>query len=302
MSLDGLVKGTASPVPHRASGGKGLQPLRYAFLPGSSMPSKLMQTRWILALFTISSALITTAHASQRLATVPFVGCKADGQLGPVTAPKGQPKSLAIPQSAAAHLAWYQTAEDGGNLGVLAPRGWHCFGTYGSNGENLYIGPSPISTIAFFSETKWKGLTGPGIQLTVEYGGTSGRFGVAETIVQLFPRHMQFVTDLVATEKQVGGYVPDYHKKPFPSDTLFYKSNELVEFTTPARAIGIGTDESWLKPAADPISGMMYLGGITKRGEDVFLVQLFVRLSPSQGALLPVIITEAEPKAESRPR
>jgi hypothetical protein len=259
------------------------------------MLTRLTRNHWtVLSLFIILFALEPAAFATQPLATVPFVGCPADGQQGPVAAPKGHSKHLRLASETAARLAWYQTAEDGGNLGVLAPRGWHCFGTYGSSGESLYTSPAFISTRDFFGKTKWKGLTGPGLQLTVEYGGTSGRFGVADTIVQLFPRHMQFVSDLIASQKQIGGDVPGYHKKSFPADTLHYKSNELVEFTTPAKTIGVGTDQSWLKPTSDPVSGMMYLGGITTPDEDVCLVQLFVRLSPSQDALRHTIVAQVE--------
>ena len=43
----------------------------------------------------------------------------------------------------ASKLAYYQ-AEKG--IGVLAPRDWHCFGTYGSGGDTLYVTPQPINS------------------------------------------------------------------------------------------------------------------------------------------------------------
>ena len=66
---------------------------------------------------------------------VPFVGCASDGQAGPQAAPAGPSKAVAVPAATAQRLAWYK-AQYG--PGVLAPRGWHCFSTYGSNAPHLF--------------------------------------------------------------------------------------------------------------------------------------------------------------------
>jgi hypothetical protein len=95
--------------------------------------------------------------AAQRIAvSVPFVGCKSDGQMGPVQAPTGENKVAPITAEMAGRLAYYK-AEKGS--GVLAPRGWYCLGTYGSNGEALYVSPNPIRAADVLSTTKWKGFT-----------------------------------------------------------------------------------------------------------------------------------------------
>jgi hypothetical protein len=65
---------------------------------------------------------------------LPFVGCKSDGQSGPLRAPKGKSKVLPIGKETAQRLAYYK-AEQG--FSVLAPRGWYCFETYGSGGAAL---------------------------------------------------------------------------------------------------------------------------------------------------------------------
>ncbi|HVN17333.1 MAG TPA: hypothetical protein VMU05_01125 [Dongiaceae bacterium] len=96
---------------------------------------------------------------------------------------------MAISAGAAERLAYYK-AEYG--VGVLAPRGWHCFGTYGSNGATLYVSPDPINAADLLS-TSWKGFAGPAIQISVAEGGTSGRFEVAKTIARVFPKHKAFV-------------------------------------------------------------------------------------------------------------
>src|SRR5713226_5745414 len=99
----------------------------------------------ILALCTQLSLLAqvkAVAASAQRIAvSVPFIGCKSDGQVGPVEAPKGTSTSVPISRKEALELAYYRSAQ---GVGVLAPRGWYCFGTYGSGGDTLFVSPQPI--------------------------------------------------------------------------------------------------------------------------------------------------------------
>jgi hypothetical protein len=128
----------------------------------------------------------SSATHAKNAASIPLVGCESDGQGGgPLNAPSGQSKTMTIPPGAAQRLAYYK-AEEG--VGVLAPRRWHCFGTYGSNGATLYVSPDPINTADLFS-TSWKGFAGSVIQISYEVGDTSGRFAVAKTIARVFPSH-----------------------------------------------------------------------------------------------------------------
>src|SRR5258708_5801206 len=80
-------------------------------------------------------------------AQVPFVGSKSDGQVGPQDAPAGTTRTFPIAPDLVEQLAYYQ-AQDG--PGVLAPRGWTCFSTYGSNGSNLFVAPQPINSDILF--------------------------------------------------------------------------------------------------------------------------------------------------------
>src|SRR5260370_18341339 len=117
------------------------------------------------------------ANQSHRpMVRVPFVGCASDGQVGPLKAPKGTSKVLPISPEMALRLAYYK-AEQGS--GILAPRGWHCFGTYGSNGDNLYVSPKPIDPRVLFSN-RWDGFARAAIQISDMIGDTSGRFGLAQ--------------------------------------------------------------------------------------------------------------------------
>jgi len=201
----------------------------------------------ILVAFLANPLLIAQTKPKTALPqTVPFIGCKSDGQVGPLKAPKGSAKIVSLSPELARELAYYK-AEEG--IGVLAPRGWYCFGTYGSNGSNLYVAPEPIDPKLVFTTDKWTGFAGPVIQLTVEDGGTSGRFGVAEVIARVFPAHMSFVQDVINEGIEPASSFP---KGPYPNGKLTYKSKEIVEYDTPANTEGLGT-KSWLQKNDQPI-------------------------------------------------
>jgi hypothetical protein len=222
-----------------------------------------------------------SAQGVQRpTARIPFVGCKSDGQLGPVDAPNGETR-LPIDKGAASRLAYYK-AEEG--PGVLAPRGWYCFGTYGSNGATLYVSPGPIDTANLFSPNR-KGFKGPAVQLSDEMGDTSGRFGVARIIALVFPAHREFVRKVIEEGLEPPSKFPF---GPYPKDKLNYKSSEIVEYQTPAGADGLGTS-SWLVKSADPISGVAILVGETPD-----LLHLSVRLPRDVSDLTPTIIHQVE--------
>jgi len=212
---------------------------------------------------------------------VPFVGCKSDGQVGPLDAPKSKSPHVHVTASLAERLAYYQ-AEDG--FGVLGPRGWHCFSTYGSNGSSLYVSPTPISGAELFSDD-WKGLTGPAIQISTMIGDTSGRFQVAEVIARVFPAHLDFVEAVISEKIRPAS---DFPRGPYPDDKLVYRNKEVVEFVTPPNTEGLGTQSRLLKNG-DPITG-----AATLVGEGPDLVQVSIRLPAELRSLAPAIVTQVE--------
>lgn len=239
----------------------------------------------VFSQFSLHAQPITApAHSPKAAVTVPFVGCKSDGQVGPLKAPSGKSKVVSISAEQAQQLAYYK-AEEG--LGVLAPRGWYCFGTYGSNGNNLYVSPQPISSSELFSDS-WKGFTGPVIQLSVSVGDTSGRFEVAKTIARVFPAHREFVQQVIAEGIEPASSFP---LGPFPADKLNYRSKEIVEYETLANATGFGT-ASRLQSNSNPIRGVAILSGETPD-----LVFLAIRFSPNQSDLSAIIIQHLESAA-----
>ena len=222
-----------------------------------------------------------TTPASKAPVRVPFVGCKSDGQVGPVKAPIGESKFVALTPDVSNRLAYYESAQ---KIAVLAPRGWYCFGTYGSNGESLFVSPQEFNTTDLFS-ANWSGFAGSVIQITREYGDTSGRFGVADAIARVFPTHKAFVDAII---KEGIEPASSFTSGPYPADKLVYKNKEVVEYETPAQKDGLGTNSRLRKNEA-PISGVAIL-----KGQTPDLLFLAARLPPDLTDLTSAIIQQVE--------
>ncbi|MGC3971894.1 MAG: hypothetical protein QM775_32485 [Pirellulales bacterium] len=156
-----------------------------------------------------------------------------------------------VGRPAAGKLSYYASGQ---GIGVLAPKGWHCFGTYGSAGESIIVSPDPLDSKEVFS-SNWHGLPGEGIVLSHHYGGTSGRFFVAGIIARLFPERIEFTQSVRKAYPAPGN---PYPAGPHPGDTLRYKSKTTVEFRTPAHMQGIGTSGQLLE-GDGPIDGVVML-------------------------------------------
>jgi hypothetical protein len=210
---------------------------------------------------------------------VQFVGCAADGQTGPVAAPSVSNLTPTVPALVASQLAYYASTD----LGVFGPRGWHCFGLYGSNGSILIVTPEPHdATDLLRTETN---LTGPAIQLSRSIGGTSGRFEVARISARVFPVAKSLVRRVIDE-----GLIPkgEFPSGPYPNDTLNRRSDTVVEFVTPAYSEGLGTN-SRISKNGQAISGVAILVP-----EDMDLVMLSVRLPSKMQNLVSTIVRAVE--------
>jgi hypothetical protein len=204
--------------------------------------------------------------------------------VGPQAAPTGKSKTVATSLAAAQRLAWYK-AQYG--PGVLAPRGWHCFSIYGSDGANLFVTPDAIDSKTLLS-VNWKGFTSRAIEISVSSGGTSGRFQVAKVIARVFPAYKAFAQKVIAEGIEPAS---DFPSGPYPTDKLTDRSKNIVEFETPANTAGLGTD-SRLLPNASPIDGVAMI-----TGKDTDLAQLSARVSAKDRDLIPVIVKRVESDA-----
>jgi hypothetical protein len=222
--------------------------------------------------FTLLIAL--PLHLLAQTSRVPFVGCPSIGQADPVEAPKGVDEKVQLQASTAQRLAYYKAS---GNLGALAPRGWHCIGTYGSGGTALYVTADPISG-------PQGGVTGPIVEVddvTTENG--SGRDEIAQVLARVFPGQRTFVRKVI----DEFDFPPSKYKfGPFPNDRLIVQTSRRVEFQTPPHSEGLGT-MTWLKANDDPIDGFAILEGRTPE-----LLTLRVRLPRELRGLAPVIIQQ----------
>ena len=201
----------------------------------------------------------------------------------------GTMKALLISPEAAQALAYYQCALD---VGVLAPRGWHCLGIYGSGGDFLFVSPQAIDTRRVFAP-EWRGFVGPAIEISERHRDQFGdRLQVAQIIARVFPAYRARVADLMN-----GFDIPasEYPFGPYPTDRLTYRSNAVAEYRTPPGREGLGTHSS-LKKNGDPIEGVAILNG-----EPPDLIFLSVRLPQDLAGLAPVIIRQVEREKSRRP-
>jgi hypothetical protein len=209
--------------------------------------------------------------------TLPVVSCDADGQVGFLAGPKEVKNVPPVSDWARRYLAYYATE----SMGVLAPRGWSCFSTYGSNGSSLFVAEKVLKSDDFFkSDTS---LTGPAIQLSLSDADTSGRFSVARTIARLFPNEGDFVRRVIDEKLEPAS---DFPFGPYPTDKIVKKNEFVVEFETPAHAEGMGT-HSLLAKDDMSISGVAML---LKDGAAV----MTIKLPPRLRSLTPELMERAE--------
>jgi hypothetical protein len=157
----------------------------------------------------------------------------------------------------AAQLAYYEMAN---GPGVIGPRGWFCGGIYGSDGATLVAAPNPFQP-SDLAGTGWSGASGDAVEARVASGDTSGRFVVAQVIMRVFPAHQPFAQGVINEGIEPASSFPS---GPYASDKITTKSSEVVEFQTPANAVGLGTDTNLnlrLAPGGDAVSGVAILSG-----------------------------------------
>lgn len=189
--------------------------------------------------------------AAQPLIAVQFVGCPADGQQGPQATPRSG-RTPKLPRRIAAQLAYYTAPEMADSLGVLAPRGWHCVALYGSSGSELIVTPDKYQA-DHFMQVKPAPIRGWIVKTSLEYGGTSGRWGVAAAIARFFPQHRSSI--FKQFEGLSIGRLPRDHN---PNDRVHWRSDRLVRFETVPGRKGWGT--RWLlTPSSRPVEGVVKL-------------------------------------------
>jgi len=213
--------------------------------------------------------------AANAQVKVPFVGCAVDGQIGPLPAPVGSPKRVALPPRTASQLAYYETI---GGLGVLGPRGWYCLGIKGSSGDTLELSPKPFSGLEH--------EPGPAIHFTLLDPGASGNRIISRILYTYFPndrRGPQF------TRPDPDTPLAAYRIDPHPQDQLVHRPGNIVEYTTPPKHEGLGTFWAMKKDPNLPTRGLAMLVGPAP-----FAYHLSVRLPAELSHLATPIIRQVE--------
>ena len=237
----------------------------------------------------VAAALVAMAVAHSAVAaeapgqSPAFVGCAADGMLGPVAAPK-TPVNMAPPP---AGLAVYASDD----IEALAPVGWSCFSLYGSSGSALVVTPEAHTRDDFMEREL--AVSGPAVVVIRYSGDTSGRFLAAAIDAQVFPVARRFVARVKAEGLTAPGDIP---AGPFPTDRIKRLSATAVEYETPAARKGLGVSER-VKAGDLPIRGAVVL--LPKEQMDVVLI--VVRLTAGLDALTPLIVHNFERDHGSRP-
>jgi len=205
--------------------------------------------RTVITTFAALSALVQCACAQGNGRTVPFVGCPADGQQGHIAPPRGQPHAVDSSSESLEGIAYYK-----GDYapGVFAPVGWRCHVWYGSSGSTVLVALAPIDT------TKFSPVSGPAVELSADFGGTSGRFGAAKYGARLFPKRLAGFIARVKSEGLVSD--SEFNPRQFARDSVTPLSSLVAEFTTPPGLTGLGTAWS-LGPTQDPIHGVAFIAG-----------------------------------------
>ncbi len=190
------------------------------------------------------AASFASCLAQQR--TIPFVGCSADGQLGPMEPPRGQPLVVSLSQGPSGAIAYYKGEQ---SPGVFAPARWHCRVWYGSSGSTILVTPLPVDTTHFFPPK----VTGPAVEMALRFGGTSGRFAVASYGSRLFPQVLAKFIERVKNE----GLTPDSEFSPhrFGADSVTSVDSFVSAFTTPPNVDGLGTS-NFLAVSGDATRGI----------------------------------------------
>jgi hypothetical protein len=213
---------------------------------------------------------------------VPFVGCLSDGQSGPRAAPSPGVVPR-VPPNAARRLAFYASAD----VAVLAPRGWNCFGLYGSGGSSLVVAPGDLPELVGPIE-----IGGPAVLIRRSWGGTSGRQKAAEAAARYFPHRRGIIDHLRLAHLPVEEMPAGAH----PADRVRTLDGETVAFTTPAGEQGQGTEWALVR-SRRPVEGLVMLVAGEEDVPDT--VEVKARLPAGREALAGPILAEARTRTRS---
>jgi len=247
-----------------------------------------------LPLLVVSTLCIVPQIGIAATELIPFVGCRIySGFEGEISAPKSHKLSYPVGSREARSLSFYgiraadAEKDNVPQIGLLAPRGWHCFYSYGTGGSKLTVAEEDMVAhfdrpISYLSNR----TNAPAITITSWSGETSGRVNVARYLSRFFPSlDPAFVQGVI--ERGISAHErEDFDRGPFKDDTLHYRNDHIVEFITPPNKKGLGTEG--MAPSSEKIFGV---AGLTK-GNDFVIIS--VRIPKDLFFLKRAILSSAE--------
>ena len=235
----------------------------------------------ICTAFLVAFTVLPLTAFAQATSVVPFVGCPSDGQVGPQPAPTAPKHEVRVPSKIAPQLSYYSTSD--ALSAVLAPRGWNCFGFYGSSGQYLFVTPEPLDRKANVS------LSGAFVTVDYLFGYTSGRHRVAEVIARLFPVYGGLVRKWI----ERSNLPEDFRITPYKNDAVTPVNNRVARFTTAPNTVGLGAGHR-IRPESEPVDGIAILVKEITADNIPDLLQVDVRLPGQLNSLKPHILRQAE--------
>ncbi len=236
-------------------------------------PNHLAAVR-LCVLFILSIVYLGAEAVAKADVTVPFVGCVSQGEIL-MPAPNGSPVAVDLPADVASKLAVY----GGSDLVILAPRGWSCGGSNGSDIMSLRVSPmegnprkAPMVEESLFVGNALER------RLLLSYGG------------RYFPKafSQKDIDDGIATFGQPGETRSQFLAPNFPNDTISYVTKSMLEFTTPAGKRGLGTDFGLTKMFQN--HGLFMISINPPAGDDEAVAFFGLELPPALDFLQPYIM------------
>jgi hypothetical protein len=226
-----------------------------------------MKSFYLVPALMLPLSTYALAAPAAAAATIPFVGCIETGPTiddGTWTAPVGKPLVTSLPPAIADHLAVYASNWSA----VLAPRGWACRSTVTElKGVAMIVAPE-VSTAGPLDI-----LSGPAViawndQSEATVAAYAGRY---------FPEHLA----PLAANQTIGAASSSGLMPRYPTDTIRYRGDLVLDYLTPAHHAGLGSQTSLPGGSLPslPSYGLLALSNLP-RGEGG-IVNITVRLPAS---------------------
>lgn len=262
-----------------------------------------MAGNWLAGIVACMLVLIVQ-HQAQAQSTIPFIGCPGSGISTPTEPPTGKPLKVNLPSNVTKNLSFYV----GEATGILAPRGWRCAGFDYNDGRILLVYPNNAA------------INGP--MIVDVYMGADGEQGARVTLAYIcryfsklhYNNSQQNVCASGSSAESQGGGFQGFHHLllvPLPKythDRLSYKNAYIMQYTTPAGTIGLGTSAvrdmvlydkiiisgyTYVRPKVSSLNSIGFVAvGKMKKGQNLFdgLEIFSARLPESQASELSAIL------------